>query len=103
MRLLPVFLTTLPFYCVRAAPARLTQRSNACFALPFTKTGYGRETNGGSNDPVATLNNNVQHYSIDVTVGSPPQAISVILDTGSSDIWFYAPGACVNCTDTFCK
>lgn len=33
-------------------------------------------------------------YTIGVTVGDPPQSISLELDTGSSDTWMYGPDTC---------
>lgn len=41
----------------------------------------------------ATITNELLLYLINVTVGTPPQAISLQLDTGSSDIWFPATSA----------
>ncbi|OAP57074.1 hypothetical protein AYL99_09187 [Fonsecaea erecta] len=47
---------------------------------------------------------NLVHYTIDVNIGTPPQALSLVLDTGSSDIWAYSPQVetqCPNCTSTY--
>lgn len=53
-----------------------------------------------------TENFNDGEYYIDVQVGTPPQPLSLVLDTGSSDIWAYAPEAassCSGCTTTYCQ
>lgn len=38
------------------------------------------------------LDNLIDFYSLDIKVGSPAQNVSVLLDTGSSDLWVYSPG-----------
>lgn len=38
------------------------------------------------------LYNQVQFYQIDMDVGNPPQKLSALLDTGSSDMWFFSSG-----------
>ncbi|EXJ58867.1 hypothetical protein A1O7_06297 [Cladophialophora yegresii CBS 114405] len=46
----------------------------------------------------------VASYYIEVTIGTPPQPLSLVLDTGSSDIWAYSPaarGSCPDCTDIY--
>lgn len=103
MRFSSVFLLGISVSAVLAAPSRLVRTSDACFTLPFTKGSYTRQGGSSVEAVSATLHNDVQVYFIDVTVGSPPQSVSVVLDTGSSDIWFYAPGACTNCTETYCQ
>jgi hypothetical protein len=35
----------------------------------------------------------LQRYTLNVTVGTPPQLVSVLVDTGSSDIWVPAPNS----------
>ncbi|KAK5443304.1 hypothetical protein LTS15_010839 [Exophiala xenobiotica] len=47
-----------------------------------------------------TLINDAISYDIEVEVGTPPQTLSLQLDTGSSDLWVLTPGAC---DTTTCK
>ncbi|KAI1608985.1 aspartic-type endopeptidase [Exophiala viscosa] len=51
-----------------------------------------------SNTVTATLTNEVLLYFINVTVGTPGQAFSLQIDTGSSDIWFPSVDADI-CTE----
>ncbi|RMZ88014.1 hypothetical protein DV736_g4756, partial [Chaetothyriales sp. CBS 134916] len=48
---------------------------------------------------LSALSNELMLYLINVTVGTPPQAFSLQLDTGSSDIWFPAQSASI-CTES---
>jgi hypothetical protein len=52
-----------------------------------------------------TLSNEEYYYSMSVGIGSPPQSISLELDTGSSDTWAFSPSACssVSCVGGPCK
>jgi len=38
--------------------------------------------------------NNGGFYLVNVTVGTPPQTISLDIDTGSSDVWMFGPQSC---------
>lgn len=38
------------------------------------------------------------YYYLDFEIGYPPQSVSLLLDTGSSDIWISGPEICHNCT-----
>ncbi|OAP65445.1 hypothetical protein AYL99_01417 [Fonsecaea erecta] len=44
------------------------------------------------------LKNGDFEYLIDLELGTPGQAITLSIDTGSSDIWVYGPGSCTSCT-----
>ena len=34
-------------------------------------------------------------YFVTAGVGTPPQTVELIIDTGSSDTWMFAPGSCI--------
>jgi hypothetical protein len=75
---------TLPFARkLSSGPARLKRQAFDSDLLPLT----------------------VASYYIEVTVGTPPQRLSLVLDTGSSDIWAYSPASrasCPDCTNIYC-
>jgi len=37
-------------------------------------------------------------YYVNASVGTPPQGISLLIDTGSSDIWMFGPRSCHSST-----
>lgn len=49
-----------------------------------------------SNTAQVTVVNDIDYglYYVNATVGTPGQEISLVLDTGSSDVWMFGPGAC---------
>lgn len=47
------------------------------------------------------LLNQINYYQIDMEVGNPPQKLAALLDTGSSDLWFFGPTAGQNNVATF--
>jgi hypothetical protein len=68
--------------------------------MPFTKrlSKKGKMKRDGS--VVASLLNEVVSYDITIEVGTPAQTVNLQLDTGSSDLWVLAPGACDTTTCT---
>ena len=49
------------------------------------------------------LENNETGYLVDLEVGTPGQSVTLSIDTGSSDIWVFAPEGCDNCNGGTCK
>ncbi|EXJ72475.1 uncharacterized protein A1O5_04980 [Cladophialophora psammophila CBS 110553] len=89
--------SALPTYEERDGP-------NSYIALPFTRklsaSPAGRKRQAFSS-PLTPLSSS---YYIDVTIGTPPQPLSLVLDTGSSDVWAYSPAAassCPGCTESY--
>jgi hypothetical protein len=64
-------------------------------------TGYPR-ARGQSNDnlPSSPLGRLGASYYVNLTIGYPPQPVSLLLDTGSSDTWATSPIACKRFCET---
>lgn len=90
---------------VLGAPVSLLEMDSALpgmIALPISKKSRSVSRRDGI---LADLSNQEYYYSINVGIGSPPQSISLGLDTGSSDTWAFTPSACsaVSCIGGSCK
>jgi hypothetical protein len=93
--LTPVLGTPVPLPVKRSA-------SLGVFAMPISRKSRSISKRDGFQ---VALSNEEYYYSISVGVGSPPQSISLELDTGSSDTWTFSPSTCnsVNCAGGPCK
>ncbi|AGO14095.1 AaceriAGR240Wp [[Ashbya] aceris (nom. inval.)] len=59
----------------------------SCFYLNVLAHGAGGRSNAGNAFLLMPLHFNEDHYATDIEVGTPPQKISVLFDTGSADLW----------------
>lgn len=68
--------------------------------MPFSRNanhpGPLAKRDSSSNTAQVTVTNDVSYglYYVNATVGTPGQDLSLVLDTGSSDVWFFGVGAC---------
>ena len=65
------------------------------FPMKFARTQPRRALQ--KRDPFSvSLGNAIQSglYYVNASVGTPPQTVQLQIDTGSSDIWMFGPGAC---------
>ncbi|KAK5206449.1 hypothetical protein LTR47_006054 [Exophiala xenobiotica] len=74
--------------------------TNDVVKLPFNKRLSQRGSVKRDGLLPVTLTNDAISYDIEVEVGTPPQTLSLQLDTGSSDLWVLTPGSC---DTTTCK
>jgi len=72
---------SMPLYRDSTKLARALDRSRLAKRDPFSVNLDGYANNGG-------------FYLVNVTVGTPPQTISLDIDTGSSDVWMFGPHSC---------
>jgi hypothetical protein len=91
----------------------------SAFAIPTSMPDRGSEISRTIRMPIARkarnlsrrnmiqagLSNGGFNYFIETEIGTPPQTVSLKIDTGSSDTWAYTPTACsaVNCQGGSCK
>jgi hypothetical protein len=91
--------------CVQAAPVTLSTKRTAeskTVRMPISK--QARDISKRQ-VPVASLENDVYKYFIQVEVGTPSQTMNLELDTGSSDTWVFSNSGCseVGCGEGYCK
>jgi hypothetical protein len=53
--------------------------------------------------PSSNLRRSEWYCYLDFEIGYPLQSVSLLLDTGSSDIWISGPEVCHNCTFKTCE
>jgi hypothetical protein len=91
----------------------------SAFAMPISMLDRGSEISRTIRMPIArrahdlsrrnmiqaSLSNGGFNYFVETQIGTPPQTVSLKIDTGSSDTWAYTPAACsaVNCQGGSCK
>ena len=79
------------------------------YSIPLVRRSALAKRDGG----YTTITNRPElgEYLVSVSIGTPPQSYLAQLDTGSSDIWVYAPKGCVpredseniDCKGGYCK
>lgn len=92
--------------CVQAAPASsLTKRTAVPKTVRMPISKHVKTISKRQSFQTASLNNQVYRYTIQVEVGTPPQTISLELDTGSSDTWVFSDAGCsdVTCVGGYCE
>ncbi|KAJ5194688.1 uncharacterized protein N7498_008126 [Penicillium cinerascens] len=90
--ILPLALAAVPF----ANAITLHKRDDpAVFRLPIARSEQSQALQKRSSKVASTALYNVQnlYYMVNITIGTPPQNLSLSLDTGSSDIWVNVPNS----------
>jgi len=76
-----------------------TVSASGLLSIPFEKRRSKRDTNSlkrSSHFEPTHLQNDYYEYMVNFCLGTPPQPLKAVLDTGSSDIWVYSQGAELN-------
>ncbi|MCJ1386019.1 hypothetical protein MMC17_009144 [Xylographa soralifera] len=77
----------------RGIPSVLAVHIQKTLTEPFEANGLSRRQSGTVSTPAINKNTLGTTYNANITVGTPPQAIAVQIDTGSSDLWMNTPGS----------
>jgi hypothetical protein len=83
----------------------LAQNGTHRVPMNIVRRGVSRRSTRSTDAFPASLSNAIVSYLVEVEVGTPPQTVTSLLDTGSSDLWFPPPSLCPNtniCPDGFC-
>lgn len=78
-----------------SASANVIPSNNGPLKLSFNKfkgETFEKATSNGQGDVQFDLKNQQNFYSVDLEVGTPAQRVTVLLDTGSSDLWVTGSG-----------
>lgn len=95
MRLFYGVLAALVLCDVDAKPVDKDAKHAGAVMVPLDKRKVmGSELRGlrVRSPAVTQMDNLVDFYSIDVELGTPPQKVSLLVDTGSGDTWVYSSG-----------
>ena len=72
----------------------LAQNGTHRVPMQSVRRGVSRRSIGNTGPFTASLSNDIVNYLVQVEVGTPPQTVTSVLDTGSSDLWFPTPSLC---------
>ena len=61
------------------------------------------DTRSRRRDLPVSLGNTKLSYLVDLELGTPSQSVTLTIDTGSSEVWAFAPEGCDNCEGGSCK
>lgn len=94
---------------ISALPPTLHKRASSYVALPFS-TKRTSSVQKRDSDALSAFDSPLERasslYYIEVGIGTPPQMIDLVLDTGSSVIWAYSAGvasSCSECGSAYCQ
>ncbi|KAK6364355.1 hypothetical protein LTS17_012252 [Exophiala oligosperma] len=87
---------------ISALPPTLHKRASSYVALPFS-TKRTSSVQKRDSDALSAFDSPLERasslYYIEVGIGTPPQMIDLVLDTGSSVIWAYSAGVASSCSE----
>lgn len=78
-------------------PVTTALAQDGVLKLPMKRSGGIADTlarRSEDNTVDVHISNQLVSYMVDISVGTPAQTLTVILDTGSSDLWFPAATVC---------